>query len=639
MSGDPGDGDGGRGWSAAWELYERLLGADRLSAVEEALRRCDVGGSEALTVAAAVAWAASEAWQEPAMGPLVSRLGADCESAGRQRLWMEAATAAVAQARTEGSAEAAGIGDVEPAHVDPRVLDDTVADIEGALRSRKVADVRAAVADALRLLSQAAPRLAPALRALCSHRSRAVVEEVRAGVRREVRGLAVSDPGACRVILQAFSDGEPELWRELINAAAEAGYGWAVDRVSDTEPLYYRCWLRGDSPGFAAAVRSAAGTGTGELFQVVGSIYAGSTRRWPRGRNIQLIVDGIHPCIASAEPDVRIVTIATLAACAAAGANVEAAVPALLDALTDEHRKKSGLPSEGLWWHATAGTHAALALGQAVGAVADPAFIVAGLQEALSQRRGQARQAAAFGLGVVSARLGGDFTALEAVLGRRELVYAAVEGVMDTSYGQLAPSLVDWLVANDFDPAWCFESESAFHPRFAPHVRVQTREGLGILIDHLAGRRRGSALGALAAAASNGSDVTAAVPAIAGTLLCGDWRVSLDATLECLRDIAKAGRSVASVARWLPAFLVPGRPGARAAAEVARLAVAQGADGRCLVEGLTAVAAHPFDTPGSDAASWASLAASREAAAALAALASRGTDIGNDFPRTELTSI
>lgn len=557
---------------------------------------------------------------------------------------MEVATAAVAQARTEGSAETAGTGDAESAHVDPRVLDDTVAGIERALRSRKVADVRAAVADALRLLPQAAPGLAPALRALCGHQSWAVAEAVRKGVRREIRGLAVSDPGACRVILQAFSDGDPELWHELINAAAEAGDGWAIDRVSDTEPLYYRCWLRGDSPGFAAAVRSAAGPG--ELFQVVGSIHGairgGSTYQWPRGRNSQLIVDGIHPCIASADPDVRIVTIASLAECAAAGANLEAAVPALLDALTDEHRldlKKSLPPSGGTWWHATAGTHAALALGRAAGGVADPARIVAGLQKALSQRRGHARRAAAFGLGVASARLGGDFTPLEAVLGRRDLALAAVEGVMDTPYGRLAPSLVDWLVANDFDPAWYFESESAFHSSFfAQHVRVQTREGLGILIDHLAGRRRGSALRALAAAASNGSDVTAAVPVIAGTLLCGDWRVDLDMTLECLRDIAKAGGSVASVARWLPAFLVPGRHGSRAAAEVARLAVAQGADGRCLVEGLTAVAAHPFDTPGSDVHRWESLTASREAAAALAALASRGTDIGNDFPRTELTS-
>ncbi len=457
-----------------------------------------------------------------------------------------------------------GIGD----DADPAVIDGGVADAVRGMRSPKATEVRHALGPALRLLQYGADRLAPALRAASERHSAKLTGELHEGLLTRFRWLLGRHPEAARAVLVAFEGCDPAFWRQLVNASAEAGDPWAVERVADDEPGYWLCWVRGDAEGLRAALAAIEDP---DLLRV--AVETLSNLSW-QGRTPQLLADLVVPYAASDDLACRAFAVAALGACAHFGADVLAAMPALRDALS-EHRAPKQPKSMS---YMKVSEHAARALAWAAGTAADPAPILAVLNTALSHRRRDTRVMAAFGLGAAAVQLGDDLTRLAPVLdvGAREVIYGAVSGVgWAAPNGRLAAELVTWLVAHEFDPAWCFESAEAFQA-VHHHLQVRTREGLGLLVDGLGSPRRFHALQALTTAARNGSDIGAAVPIITGVLFCGDWRVVHPRrVLECLRDAALAGAPVAGIVRWLASYREPGRPGAAEATEIERVAAQQ----------------------------------------------------------------
>lgn len=515
------------------------------------------------------------------------------------------------------------------ADADAAALDELTAKASGGMRAKTAREAEPAVTLAVRLLPWRAAELAPALRAARGHRVAAVRTAVLVRLIEEIGWLARHTPDACQVLLEAFAD-DQEVSRRLVRDAASAGHAWAASLRRDDMAAYRAAWLDGDTAGFRATLaelRRAAGeappAGPNPLATAIAEI-----RGWPADLRPQLVVDGLVPYVDADDQDVRVLGLDVLAGRAEAGGSLAAAVPVLETLVTDDRGLSDGFPlggsriarSVGEWaWHClglAAGQEIAAgqglttdrepaAAGQDIGAgqagaaetdtEAGPALTL--LRDGLRHRRKAVAQEAARALATAClprARAGDPhaFAPLLPVIrrDRHDLLWAAYRA-LDLEPEAVAAALGRWMVDHDADPAWCFPADRRLMGGYA---RIRGREGLGIVLDAVAGRSRDHAVRWLAAAAEHGDDIAPAVPVLVGALLDGDWTSMLGDVVDCLRRVDAAGWRLGAYAGWLDPRLLEWCAPAMTVV-LAELVRGAGGDLTPFTARLVAIAEAPFE--------------------------------------------
>ncbi|BFU43173.1 hypothetical protein [Krasilnikovia sp. MM14-A1004] len=441
-----------------------------------------------------------------------------------------------------------------------------VATVQVNAGSAKAAVAQEALRDALRLVETEPEPMARTLRALCLHPNAGVAADARKATRARMAALVRTAPEAARAVQAAFADADPDLREPVVQAAAEAGDLSHVDLLTDA-PEFYLAWLHDDPgrlrtglTGLPDAEQRRAAFGT--LWRLA-LAWLTPPSTVATGRDPQPTADAVAGFAADDDLDVRSIAVAVLARCGEAGADLSKAVPALCTALADERRTAPQHAVVRTWWpKATVTWLTGRALGFAATHPGSRAAALDTLATGLQSRRKPVRDAAARGLGVACHSVG-DAGPLAPVLatGAEPLLTAAFAALKLVDHGASAvPPMVDAVVNAGLDPAWCFPDADTYQ-LLAPHLRIRTRRGLGLVLDMLVDERRPQALTGLGAALRAGDPVAAAVPLIAGAMLCGDWPVWPKLPLGALADAAAGGVPVAAVRRW-----AVGRDGPEAAA-------------------------------------------------------------------------